>query len=453
MKKLSVIALAVAACMLFAIPAMAVDVDFSGSYRVRGFYEDNTDLNDDTGSTDAAMDMRLRIEPVIKIHDRLKLTMRFDAHDNRVWGNSGTIKNYGPGQDPTTGDFDLDRVFMDADFDMFALRIGRMVAGTCGIQYCDSDGERDRIKVILKNIDPFYLDYTYEKVVEGDYYRGESDADSDGHWLHGFYSDEVMTYGLMFGYALDKRDNGFSQEFRDVFNIPAGETYQRKFWLFDPYFKGNFGPINVEAEAQWYTGDAFDTEGNGTDYNAWRYILDVSFNFGPGNVGIGYAHADGQDADDEDWTIPGNGLGGTDWEPLLILTHSSANSGLGGQYTIAGGDYTVGNLNSGSASNAIKAFGYDIVYLYGNYAATETVTLNAILGFAWADETNTPWTEALGLTNVDDEYGWEFDIGAKWQVMDNLAYDAKFGYFKAGDLYGDDADDTWAVMHSLVVTF
>ena len=61
---LSVIALAVAACMLFAIPAMAVDVDFSGYYRVRGFFQDTQSLNDDARTANAKFDHRFRIQPV-----------------------------------------------------------------------------------------------------------------------------------------------------------------------------------------------------------------------------------------------------------------------------------------------------------------------------------------------------------------------------------------------------
>ena len=45
MKKFSVIALALVAAMLFAVPAMALDVEFSGHYRVRGFYTQNMHMN------------------------------------------------------------------------------------------------------------------------------------------------------------------------------------------------------------------------------------------------------------------------------------------------------------------------------------------------------------------------------------------------------------------------
>lgn len=431
MKRFSVIALAVAAVMLFAIPAMAVDVDFSGHYRVRGFFEDNTDLDDSTGASDARMDMRFRIQPVFKIHDNLKLTVRFDGVDNQEWESTHA----------TSEDIGLERVYLDASFDMFALRIGRMAAGACGLKYCDAEGDADRIKVILKGIDPWYLDYTYQKSVEQDYNSGAtastSDEDFDAHWIHGFYSAETMTTGMLFGY----------------YNNKTGVTDTQQYWLFDPYFKGTFGPLSVEAELQWKTGDYVDYDGAtpDRDYDAWRYILDVAFDFGQGSVGAGYAHSDGQKvntAGNEDYTNAG--LGGNDWEPFLIMTHWRANAGLGGT--------ALGNLNSINASTAMTEFGFDIFYLYGSFAAMEDLTLNAIVGFATADETNTPSYPSSSV-NVDDEIGWEFDVGAKYKIMDNLTYDIKLGFFQTGDLYklGDTSstkdDDTWAIMHTLIVTF
>jgi hypothetical protein len=463
MKKLSIVALALAAAMLFAIPAMAVDLSVSGHYRVRGFYEDNTDLNDKEGASDAALDMRLRLEPVIKVHDNLKLTMRFDGQDNRMWGDNLDVRGNGltagtatdtdaAGDDNSYNgtyssreDFGLERVYLDATFDMIGLRVGRMSAGTCGLKFCDSDTDADRIKVILRNIDPFYLDFTYQKSTEDDYNSGSdtdtADQDSDAYWIHGFSSDEAMTYGLLFGYYRDATASN-----------PATTGYKREYWLFDPYFKGTFGPVAVEAEAQWYTGEHRDyyTAGAGSnrDYDAWRYIIDAAFNFGPGSVGVGYAHADGQEntvVGTEDYTIPSDGLGGNDWEPFVILTSYSANSGLGG----------VGNFNSANATTAVKELGFDIFYLYGSYVPMEKLTLTAIVGMATADETNTP---TFAGSNLDDEIGWEFDLGGKYQLMDNLTYDVKLGFFQAGDLYKAgvptaNVDDTWAIMHSLVLTF
>jgi hypothetical protein len=83
----------------------------------------------------------------------------------------------------------------------------------------------------------------------------------------------------------------------------------------------------------------------------------------------------------------------------------------------------------------------------------ENLTLSAIVATATADE-----TDRFG-TATDDAIGVEFDIGVKWQIMDNMTYDAKFGYFspddfwKAGVAGARDPDETYSVMHSVMVTF
>ncbi|MBW2195690.1 MAG: hypothetical protein JRF37_09020 [Deltaproteobacteria bacterium] len=123
MRKFTVIALALVATFMFVVPAMAVDVEFSGHYRLRGFYDNQTDLDDDDGESDAKWDQRFRIKTAFKIHDKLKLTARFDGHDNRTWGAN------------TDEDFGLERLYADISFNAVNLRVGRMFAGACGITY------------------------------------------------------------------------------------------------------------------------------------------------------------------------------------------------------------------------------------------------------------------------------------------------------------------------------
>jgi hypothetical protein len=445
MKKLSVIALAVAACMLFAIPAMAVDVDFSGYYRVRGFFDDTQSLNDDERTAQAKFDHRFRIQPIFKITDRLTLSTKFEGLDRANWGDSeadisGTDKN-----------FDMERAWVDAEFDMFTLQFGRMVAGTCGLQYCNADQDQDRIKVILKGIDPFYLDFTYTKYDEQDYNSTSADLDKDGYAVMGAYKAEGMEGGLLIEYVTDATNS----------NAMTATPYTSKYTIIDPFFKGVFGMVTVEAEMQWATGDYADYDGAtaDVDLDAMRYVLDVGFDFGMMTAGVGYAHSDGRSYDENDYTTAR--FGGNDWEPLLILTGFFDHSGAGQ----LGG---IGNFNEKNAMNTTNVpvragaagpattwgdAGYDIFYLYGSYPVMENLTLNAIWGWATADETD------RFAANCDDAIGWDFDIGAKWQIMDNMTYDIKLGYFspddfwKAGVAGARDPDETYSIMHSVMVTF
>lgn len=448
MKKFMILALALVATFMFVVPAMAVDVEFSGHYRVRGFWTDNMELNKDESESDAAFDHRIRIKPVFKITDNITLTTRFDGQDNRAWGDdTGVTGTRGSGT-TSKEDFGLERVYADINLDTVTLRVGRMAAGFCGISYCDSEGDADRIKVILNDIDPFYLDFTYQKTEENDYQGDEADEDFDAYYLHGFYTSETLFAGLLWGYYDDAGSSETLTAAETIAGVPS--TYKANYWLYNPYIQGTAGPIAYMAEAQWFTGDYRDytDSTSDVDYDAWRWIVDLAFNADPGSVGAGWAHSDGRDATEDDYTIADGG--GNDWQPFLILTHYYANANLGG----------LGNLNQNNNDAGLDELGFDIYYVYGSYTPMEKLTLSAILGWAYADEDN---TTALG--KVDDDIGWEFNIGAKYQIMDNLSYDVTLGYFSPGDLWEDahtnlgtpdatDYDDaTYSMLHALVVTF
>jgi hypothetical protein len=436
MKKLSVIALAVAACMFFAVPAMAVDVDFSGYYRVRGFFDDTQSLNDSNRTAQGKFDHRFRIQPVFKITDRLTLNTKFEGQDRVNWGGPEDAMN-------------LERVWVDAEFDMFTLKFGRMVAGTCGLLYCNADSDADRIKVILKGIDPFYLDLTYTKYDENDYDTTRADTDKDGFAVMGSYKTEGIEAGLLVEYVDDA-----------TMSDDGSDPYTSKYFIIDPFFKGVFGMVTVEAEAQWFTGDfaEYDSTTSDVDYDAMRFILDVGLDLGQFTVGAGYAHSDGRGYNEQDMTRAN--FGGNDWEPFLIMTGYFDHSGA----ALLGG---VGNFNEKNALNSAPAVragasgpstvwgdaGYDIMYLYGSWAVMENLTLDAIIGMATADEVD------RFATGMDDDIGMEFDVGAKWKIMDNMTYTFKFGYFspddfwKLGNASSQTDKETYSILHAVMVTF
>ena len=52
-----------------------------------------------------------------------------------------------------------------------------------------------------------------------------------------------------------------------------------------------------------------------------------------------------------------------------------------------------------------------------------------------------------------DEMGWEADIIATYNLYDNVAFTAGFGYLWAGDFYGADADDPLGLMAQTEIKF
>jgi len=92
MRKFWLALLALGLVAAFSMPAFAaVDGKFSGSLRVRGWYDDNLKSLDKDKYAGAGArqfyDNRLRMQPEFKIAEGLTLTTRFDALE-RKWGET-----------------------------------------------------------------------------------------------------------------------------------------------------------------------------------------------------------------------------------------------------------------------------------------------------------------------------------------------------------------------------
>lgn len=428
MKKLTVIALAVAAIMLFAIPAMALDADFGGAYEVNGFYMDNSDLDDNTGATSAFMDMRLRLGTDFKITDSLTLTTRLDALDNKVWGRA----NYGAaGAGSNAGsNISIDRCYLTAKTGLGEFIIGRFITGDFGTLFLDSgiENEGDQIEWHLpKSMEGLDTYVFYEKVVEGD--QGNVNADAD-----------IDDYGIGMVYKAEGVDAGIEITYTDDQNTNAQQDIQTYLW--NPYVVAKLGPVNLAAELGYMHG-TLDTVAAGAkdqDYKMLAYNAALSTDVGPANVGAGYAFSSGDNDGAGTGDIEAMGYA-EDWQPLLILTGYTNDTTLG-QAT---------NLNAENTSVTVQQLGFKVIYVTASFAPTEDISVNFIGAQAKADETG-----VLGA-NVDDDVGYEYDLGVKVKLMDNLSYNATIGYLDAGDMWKSvgtgEADSTYTFLHSLVVSF
>lgn len=428
MKKFAVIALALVAAFMFVVPAMATDVEFSGSYRARGWYLDNPDLDDDTGAHQAVLDHRLRIGMDFKVHDRLTVFTRFDALDGQTWGDADD-STIGVTDDDNFESVNWDRAYLEAKFDMFDLYVGRKVGGTAFTLFADTERDADRVQFKLNNLGDFTLIGFYEKLDEADYgVTTEADADVDEYALLGMYSQEAFEVGTILAYVRSPET--------------ATRTYTQERWIWNPYAKAIVGPVTLTGEGQIDWGDREYTSGAAsTDVEGFGINIEAAMDLGPAAVMVGWAHVDGDDPNDtDDATFTS---GGSDFEPLLILTWDDFEGGgtLGG----------AGNLNSASGQD----WGYDLFYGRADFAPMENVNVYGVLGFATADEERA----YVDVSTQDDDIGWEFDLGADVTIMDNLTYSIIFGYFDADDFFkgGNSAstvdDDTFTVFNQLQVKF
>jgi hypothetical protein len=399
---------------------------------------DNSDLNNDEGASRDFMDMRLRVKTEFNISDSLSLTTQFDALDNKHWGDSDLP------DDVSDDNIDFDQAYLAAKFNLFDLYVGRMDSDNYGLAFNNSRADVDRI-VVSKTLDPITLQLVYEKRSENDASTDDpqtADEDYDVYRLNLEVRQDNFQGCLLTSYYNNKTMSDVS----NTDNIPAAGTnpnYAEKFWLFTPYFKANLGPVYLEGEAGWMTGkyrDYTDPDfADDQDLDAMSYYLAANFNAGPAKVGLGYAFVEGDsDANDKDYSAFGFCQ---DWEPLLILTGFYGDDNLGG----------LSNLNASGANADLERAGYKIMFATASFSLLENMTLNAIIANAKADEAS-----AIAAS-ADDDMGWEYDLGCKIKLMDNLSYEAKLGYLDAGDLWkgGTDrkVDNTFTFFHKLELTF
>ncbi|MDY6831092.1 MAG: hypothetical protein SWC96_04505 [Thermodesulfobacteriota bacterium] len=437
MKKITVLALA--ACMAFAVavPAMAVEVDFSGSYRVRGFMNSNISLDDRAEESESYYDNRFRLQTVFKATDAVSVTTRFDAMvEDDVWGDTNNLKD-----DENEANINWDRVYMTIMSDVGMFMIGHQQAGVWGCDFFDDDYNDDRIKYVGKTGD-FYFGAIIQKTEETDSVDafdpdGESDADTDVYYLFGGIKQEGLEAGLLGTYA------------RSAVDTDMTVTLQ----ALEPYGKFTAGPVSVRGEIYYEFGEMdFDGSTADVDIDALSYALEGSFSLDMARLYLGWVSVSGQESGD-DMTMGNTTYGGLgdDFNPLALLTDD-----LGGKMLNSKAD--LANIMSGgpfSSADVVALCGVDLLYAGADVTVNDKLSVAGIIGYAMANE-----DDILTGTAIDDVYGTEIDVTVKYQIMDNLEYRATLAYLMTEDLLAatkgvgpNNADDNFGIMHQIEVSF
>lgn len=453
MKRSAIILLVFCVLFDFTTPAMAVDVDFSGFYRVRGFcvhdYETfgytNGGFNE---HADDHFDMLLEVNIVFKVHPRLKLVTSFTALD-KIWGTT----DVGPGMSEDTRNIDWNRAYMEIDTAFGQFQIGRLEHFLFNHEFMNGSDNIDVIKYILFPKDlggpdwnPLVFTLSYAKILEDDWGNASSDEDNDEFRATlGFFSSNFIIDNL-----LNFQRNENVNYYIDTYDpINPYEISKADIWTYGLYMMAKFNTVTLEGEWLYSHGYLTDLQGAGTpddiELDAMGWFIQTTFDLGRYEAYAGWAHTDG---DNLLGTGPGDTINslpdqfGNDWDLLFFLTsdegfHAASLGGLGNW--------------SGEGDNP---FGLDLLYLGGGVDITKDINISGIWGIGWADAVPT------GSKNV----GWEANLWLTWQLMDGLEYSAMFAFFDAGKFWEDarnypylssSADDgtCWALMHQLIVSF
>ncbi|SHK26984.1 hypothetical protein SAMN02745216_03181 [Desulfatibacillum alkenivorans DSM 16219] len=490
MKKIFTIAVVIALVAAFTLPAMAeTKFSFNGAYRVRGFMLSNPSLQADQaavkatsvssaipatgeGASQSWMDMRFRMESTFTVSDRLSVVTRFDALDNKRYGDPDTVG--------TTDNIDFDRAYMviNADFGVFTL--GRQSVGSYGNLFLDSETEGDRVRFDT-TMDKWMFSAIYEKVSEGDANAPTdvmTDSDFDYYYAAATYTAEDLSAGLLAGYGADKSGSDI------LVYVPAAGNlaWDSNQIMFNPFVNAAFGDFGVSAEAELlfgkyreYDRDVYNASvkladaarkaaGLGplpdVDYDAYAWNVEGAWASGPFGAEIGYAWVKGEDNYfDDKWESVG-GVG-DDWCKAFILTNTDSGfeGSLGGHGGAAAAGATAGNLASGStaAENGMKMF-----YLGGSYSPLANLKISALFANSKAESPGYVGYTAGTLPgkgrSFASDHGSEYDLTINWDIYDNLNYTFIAAFLDVGDYwqFGNpyrELENTWAFWQQIQLSF
>lgn len=504
MKKLWIVLLSVAMVMAFTMPAAAVDVKFSGSYYVEGVYRNNPSLREDSvgnaGATDASKALyfqRLRIQTEFKVVEGLKLVTRFDALEKR-WGDQSWNQASGQGKDPydvsnrfsngnpnvrAQENIEFEQAYVDFNTGIGRFLVGYQIFGAFGTQFFDTSAVNPGMKWFYP-VGPVTIVAAYSKQKEKevmvdntDYAAGKySDLDKDLYDLGVTYKQGNIEAGLLIEYMRDAAG-------RTGAGIPAANVYPAfttTGYIFDPYFKGKFGNLFVEAEFIYAAGKLMEFENaaaagalgsTDVDFAAYGAYLHGRYDAGMFYGGLIFAMASGDDPSTPD-KVEGNLASSTafqkgqDWSPTLILKNDAHNTYVGSNTGYATATHPA---TAFGASNSQGRF-MDNIWFYQAYFGVKPMPkldIVAKISYAYADEK--PWgtpatlsiANSTGTSSTEfknSDYGTEVDLIATYKIYDNLQYEVGFGYFFTGDYFkgtsdANKIDNDYLLMHKLTLTF
>ncbi len=454
-----------------ATSASALELKVKGTYTVDGFYMDNSagaapirsvdaatsgggkglQLASNPGdktSSDAWLQHMFNIEAEMVVNDKISMMSRVRLIGlGTVWG----------AQDDTNVQnghkMSVERLWMIYKSPIGKWEIGRRSAGGWGLSFVDTATAGDRIYWKSGKLfgDVFSTYAYYEKLLERDAYSGATDnQDADyyeaGATLKGGWGTATLAYGLKQDNTNNSADTTASINTNPALG-PIGSTL--------PAFSGyKINGSRIRGVGQFKLGGnmGLDTEFDykfGTkdfnhntltiqnqDISQLAYIVDFNANMANLTGHAMYFHTSGDD-NAKDTDLESYGSTGWDFEPLYILTGVFGN---------------ILNNYQGATSvfaTAAQTAGVNAGVLSADFAATQDLTLHGAIGYAVADKEMAGW---------NNEYGFEYNAGASYKLLDNLVYAVHLGYLDTGDFFklGGKYKDTNSILlasHHLTMSF
>jgi hypothetical protein len=446
MKRLWIVLLSLALITTFSTAALAVDLKFSGEFYVGGMYLDKTTLQKDTatvGPSTAFYYQRLRTRADFVVSPGLTFTTRFDVME-RAWGANRSTPATTLAADSAATTAEAENIAFDWAYVTYQSPIGQFDVGymndsATGTIFANSYAPAARIKYNIP-IGPVTLYFDINKIKDASNTAKSiatfADADNDRYGIEGTYRWKGGLAGMKVSY------------YRYANNRPTANN-QAKYFQATPYFIAKFGPLDIQAEANYAFGNINEYDSGTTPDVKLQNLsafVDATATFGPVYFGGSVAYVSGDDPSTTDKQEGGTINGGRDWNPALIMFNYYDRT------------YWVGNLNGyGNATNAGPMS--NAWFFQGRVGVKPTEKWDIMASFSYAFADKKPYATAGNPATVygSDQYGYEIDITGTYKITNNLSYMLGFGYFFTGDYYkantSNSLSNDYLVINKLTLSF
>jgi hypothetical protein len=464
MKKFWLVLLSLGLVMAFSVSAFAVDVKVSGEYYAAGLYLNKIGVSDE--DTYATVDnkeipvlsdpstafyyQRLRVGTDFIVSPCLKLVTRFDAME-RIWGGARsdagtTLAADSAGTRAENQNIAVDWAYINYVAPVGTFDVGYMNSGATGTIFGNSAVPAGRIKYYSPLIkDAININADITKSTDKSYSAvppttSATDTDKDAYAIEGVYNfknDKAAgKAGLKIVYT------------RDATTKPETlGNYKSTYFTFTPWAIAKVGPVALQAELNWATGDysKYDQPTIGPKpadvaLDNLSAFIDATATFAPVYVGGTVAYVSGNDPA-TDKQEGGTLKGGNDWNPCLIMFN---------YYDVANWVGTVYGYDSTKVTGPMT----NAWFFQGRAGIKPTPQWDAMLSVSYAMTDKKPSSFNNGT------YGTEVDLTGTYKITNNLSYMLGLGYLFTGDYYkghdhnsNNEVQDDFIVINKLTLSF
>lgn len=418
--------------------AAAYDLTTTGKYVVEGYWLNNTDgsgagLSSATAS-DAYWMHSFYVLPTMKVNDSVTVKADIRLFKESKFGadDTTTLGTYPSGTSNDTQDLELHQVYMEYMSPIGKTRVGRTPAGAWEGSFLNSADKGNRIMWWPSFMPkPFEMVLFAQKINEDDDLSVTTDQDKDQYEIGFTYNTEPMRLALAYDYTRDGNAGTYTLSGRRGVGEPTmkGEDH-----LLKAFGLMKFSNFTFETELAHVFGDQYAD----VNWDAFGAYFDLTGKFGDLKAGAMMFYASGDDNanNNENEALLARTSGtGNDFMPLYILTGD--HMGILNGDTVSGGTMNVAAQNAG-----VIAYG-----LHADYQVSPQLSLHAAVAYAEADEKRSA---------ADDSMGVEYNVGASYKLLDNLIYEAHFGFLDTDDFFKSgttEVEEISILSHHLTMNF